>query len=243
MTGRRRVDGRLVAGSLLVGSAALVVVAMLTAGGAAPDTSTTPATGAVPPTIAPISVLAPPASPPAPTPPPPPTTLALSPLAALLGEVSSAVPAPATTVPTPVGIAIDAIAVEAAVVPVGVQPDGQLEIPDQTAVGWYRLGSSPGQRGATVLAAHVNWHHRNGPFLRLRQLDPGAAVRVTLADGSVRTYQVVERQQYDKRTLPADRVWTRRGPETLVLITCGGSFDQRIRRYRDNIVVYAVPVA
>ena len=33
------------------------------------------------------------------------------------------------------------------------------------------------------------------------------------------------------------------GPETLVLITCGGSFDPDIRRYRDNIVVYAVPVA
>jgi hypothetical protein len=29
----------------------------------------------------------------------------------------------------------------------------------------------------------------------------------------------------------------------LVLITCGGSFNPDIGRYRQNIVVYAVPVA
>ena len=66
---------------------------------------------------------------------------------------------------------------------------------------------------------------------------------LTLDDGSARTYQVVERQMYTKTELPADRIWTRSGPETLVLITCGGSFNPEIRRYRENVVVYAVPVA
>ena len=64
-----------------------------------------------------------------------------------------------------------------------------------------------------------------------------------MADGTTRTYSVVERQQYGKTALPADRIWTRTGPETLVLITCGGSFNPEIRRYRDNVVVFAVPVA
>ena len=128
------------------------------------------------------------------------------------------------------------------VVGVGVQGDGQLEVPDETHVGWYRLGASPGEQGATVLAAHVNWHHVDGPFVRLRQLEPGAAVTVTMADGSTRTYSVIERQQYGKTALPADRIWTHSGPETLVLITCRGSFNLEIRCYRDNIVVFAVPV-
>ena len=43
--------------------------------------------------------------------------------------------------------------------------------------------------------------------------------------------------------LPTERIWTHAGPETLVLITCGGSFNPQIHHYRDNIVVYAVPIA
>ena len=31
------------------------------------------------------------------------------------------------------------------------------------------------------------------------------------------------------------------GAETLVLITGGGDFNSELRRYYDNIVVYAVP--
>jgi hypothetical protein len=48
---------------------------------------------------------------------------------------------------------------------------------------------------------------------------------------------------YDKDGLPRDRIWRNTGDETLVLITCGGDFNPDINRYRQNIVVYAVPVA
>ena len=127
--------------------------------------------------------------------------------------------------------------------PVGVAADGQLEVPDETHVGWYRLGSSPGEPGATVLAAHVNWRGVDGPFVRLRRARARRDDRRHAQRRTTRTYQVVERAQYPKDALPADRIWTRTGPETLVLITCGGSFNPEIRRYRDNIVVHAVPVA
>jgi sortase (surface protein transpeptidase) len=65
---------------------------------------------------------------------------------------------------------------------------------------------------------------------------------VVADDGSTRVYEVVERTIYDKDELPRDRIWTTTGDETLVLITCGGSYNPEIRRYRQNIVVYAVPV-
>ncbi len=47
---------------------------------------------------------------------------------------------------------------------------------------------------------------------------------------------------YVKDGLPTDRLWATTGDEMLVLITCGGEFNSDIRRYRHNIVVYAVPV-
>jgi len=116
-----------------------------------------------------------------------------------------------------------------------------LEIPDETEVGWYRLGAGPGEPGATVLAGHVSWNRTDGPFRELDRLELGATVDLALADGSTRSYRVVERAQYPKLQLPAERIWTSTGPETLVSITCGGAFNPEIRRYFDNIVVYAVP--
>ena len=168
--------------------------------------------------------------------------LPLSPLAASLPEPVSAVPTTDIGVP-PVGITIPDLGLVAPIRSIGVRLDGQLEIPDETEVGWYRLGSSPGRAGATVLAAHVSWNGTTGPFFRLGELEPGERVLVDLADGGNREYEVVERARYSKLALPAERVWTRTGDETLVLITCGGQFDRSIRRYQDNIVVYAVPVA
>lgn len=125
---------------------------------------------------------------------------------------------------------------------IGLEADGQLEIPDETEIGWYRYGATAGAPGATVLAAHVSWNGTTGPFFELGQMDPGARIAVALDDGTTREYEVIERAQYDKTELPRDRIWRTTGDETLVLITCGGDFNPEIRRYRSNIVVYAVPV-
>ena len=126
---------------------------------------------------------------------------------------------------------------------VGIEENGELEVPDETEVGWYQYGSAPGLPGATVLAAHVSWNRRIGPFHQLGNLEPGAQVDVVADDGSTRVYEVVERAVYDKDSLPIDRIWRTTGDETLVLITCGGSYNPDIRRYRQNIVIYAVPVS
>lgn len=209
-------------------------------------TSVAPATAAAPPsTVPPLVTTAAPPAPPAPAPSSsvPPTTV-LSPLAADLGPRFSVLPEPVAALPDPVSLTIDGIRLNAApVISVGIAPDGELEVPDETAVGWYRLGSRPGQAGAVVLAAHVSWNGARGLFEQLGRLEPGERAVVTLTDGSTRTYEVVERTMYGKEGLPAERIWTREGPETLVLITCGGTFNPALRSYRDNIVVYAVPVA
>jgi sortase (surface protein transpeptidase) len=171
------------------------------------------------------------------------TTLPLSPLASILGEAVSAQPVAPTVDIEPRSITINAIDVAAVPVrSVGVTPNGQLEIPGADEAGWYRLGAAPGQPGATVIAAHVSWQGQRGPFLRLDELEPGALVELALADATTRTYQVVARAQHNKLMLPSDEIWRTNGPENLVLITCGGAFDEDRRRYEDNIVVTAVPV-
>ena len=47
----------------------------------------------------------------------------------------------------------------------------------------------------------------------------------------------------DKDSLPqeAPRIFTHRGPYRLVLITCGGAFDESIRSYESNVVIIALP--
>ena len=175
--------------------------------------------------------------------PPASAPVAISPLAERLGEQGSAIPPEIEPRVRPVGLRIDEIFVDDPVRAVGLEDDGELEVPGATEIGWYRYGAAPGRPGATVLAAHVTWNGDYGPFLNLGDLAPGDRVSVGLEDGTERTYEVIERTMYDKDELPRERIWRTTGDETLVLITCGGDFNPDIRRYRQNIVVYAVPVA
>jgi hypothetical protein len=142
----------------------------------------------------------------------------------------------------PVSITYERLRIDDVISPVGLDEDGELEVPDETEVGWWKFGSAPGLPGATVMAAHVSWNDRSGPFHQLGNAEIGDRLDVDTGDGFIRTYQVVERALYGKEELPAERIWRTVGPETLVLITCGGSFNPQINRYRDNIVVYAIPV-
>ena len=212
----------------------------------APATVAPRSTPAAPPASAAPRSPAPPASA-APTRTPASTTTttaaALSPMNSLVGEAVTAIPVPPAIDVAPVSLNIPDIAVtDVPVRAVGVTPGGELEIPGATEAGWYRLGAAPGQAGATVVAAHISWQGSSGPFLRLAELEPGAFVDLALADGAVRRYQVVSRAQYGKLALPKEEIWRTSGPETLVLITCGGAFNREIRRYADNVVVTAVPV-
>ncbi|MEP6296241.1 MAG: sortase [Ilumatobacter sp.] len=160
-----------------------------------------------------------------------------------LGPLYSAIPEPVAPRPVPVGAVTSSIDLTPYPIrPVGLQEDGQLEIPDETEIGWYRYGATAGRPGATVLAAHVSWNNTTGPFFQLGTMQPGDQITVTLDDGTQRTYQVTERTMYDKNELPRNRIWRTTGDEQLVLITCGGDFNPDIRRYRQNIVIYASPI-
>ncbi len=144
----------------------------------------------------------------------------------------------------PVRLRILRLGVDARVTPVGVQPDGALDIPaDPAVLGWWSGSARPGAAdGSVVVDGHVD-SARAGPgaFFRLRELRPGDAVEVGAGDGRVLPYVVTARRQYAKSALPAAEVFGPTPSPRLVLITCGGRFDSGRRHYADNVVVYAVP--
>ncbi|WP_394279826.1 class F sortase [Microbacterium sp.] len=156
--------------------------------------------------------------------------------------VSPATPKPVAERVAPERLEIPALDVEMPIVPVGVQADGSMEIPERPSIaGWYRFGKAPSDAtGATVLAAHVDDREYGvGPLAQLRQSEPGSEVTVTDADG-VRTRYIIDTVTYIQRAqLPVEDLFVRDGEPTLVVITCGGSFDAQTRSYSDNVVMVA----
>ena len=159
---------------------------------------------------------------------------------------------PTTSTPTvpprptpgePRQLVIPDLSVEAAVVPVGLQADGSMEVPPADQVGWYLHGVAPGSdRGSAVLAAHVDYGGRRGVFFDLARLPVGAVVEVVDEGGERRRWSVTERYQVDKDALDIPELFRDSGVPTLTLITCGGAFDRGERSYEDNVVVRGVPV-
>jgi LPXTG-site transpeptidase (sortase) family protein len=131
---------------------------------------------------------------------------------------------------------------DAKVVPVDVSRSGALDVPnDPRTLGWW-TGSQPltSSHGSTVIVGHVDSAARGrGALFDLEKASPGDLVKVS---GARRTfsYRVIARRVYVKADLP-ESVFAADGPPYLVLITCGGPFDQRSHHYRDNVVVYALP--
>jgi hypothetical protein len=144
----------------------------------------------------------------------------------------------------PVRLVARDVGIDAPIDPVGVTPDGLLQLPEDVhRVGWYRFGPVPGQpQGSAVLAGHVDsWDQGLGALGRLRSVEPGQRVVVTDAVGESTGWRVVARRLVVKQQLPLRELFARSGPPRLVLLTCGGPFDERLRSYRDNLVVVAVP--
>ena len=155
-----------------------------------------------------------------------------------------AVPAPAPIVVPPVRLSIPAREVDAPVDPVGVEPEGEMTLPeDVDRVGWYRFGPAPGAReGAAVIAGHVDDAEQGlGALAPLRDAQPGDDVVVGNADGTSTRWTVTSRELIDKPGVPLADLFARAGAPRLVLITCGGPFDAALRSYRDNVVVVAEP--
>lgn len=164
-------------------------------------------------------------------------------------EAPPAAPASPAVVHTigamPVSVEIPAIGVKSTtpLVPLGLDAQGHLESPPVAhpeVGGWFEPGVRPGDVGPAVLAAHVNGHGKPGLFVRLRELKPGDAVRVTREDRSIVVYRVSRVEAHDKDAFPTQAVYGDTPGATIRLITCGGTFNRVARSYEDNVVAFGV---
>ncbi|HEY7489429.1 MAG TPA: class F sortase [Streptosporangiaceae bacterium] len=153
---------------------------------------------------------------------------------------------PVLTRSAPLLVTVPAIGVRAPLERLGLERDGSVQVPPADRpgqAGWYGGGPSPGERGAAVILGHVD--SANGPavFYDLGRLRPGDRVEVDRADGKVAVFTVESIERVSKDRFPTRRVYGPLDHAGLRLVTCGGSFDQVKRSYRDNIIVYAAQTA
>jgi sortase (surface protein transpeptidase) len=147
-----------------------------------------------------------------------------------------------------VALTIPAIRVQTALLELGLNPDGSLQVPPHGPhygdAGWYRYSPTPGSVGPSVIVGHVDSAH-GGPsvFFHLADLLPGDEVQVSRADGSVATFTVDAVVRYHKAQFPTASVYSNTDYAALRLITCGGPIDPKTHHYRDNTVVFATMVS
>ena len=133
-----------------------------------------------------------------------------------------------------------AVGISAPIVALELDDDGRLESPRQfSEAGWRRGGPEPGEKGAAVIAGHVD--SRSGPaaFYRLRDVARGDAIAVRRKDGTTVTFTVQRIEQAPKDDFPTQRVYGETALPTLRLVTCGGRFVGATGHYEDNVIVYA----
>ncbi len=105
------------------------------------------------------------------------------------------------------------------------------------------LGGYPGNGGTTVIAGHVDYHPNfEAVFWTLRQAAAGTQIDYYRGDGTVVSYQVDW-----TGTVGGDddigQYMVSTSPESMVLITCDGTFDPATRHYNNRSIVHAVRIS
>lgn len=166
-----------------------------------------------------------------------------APTPALFDPVAAA-PAPVPVVAAATTLDVPRLGIhKSALVDLGVDAAGVLIPPASTAVaGWLTGSAVPGEVGPSVIAGHVDSYLGPGIFFRLDTLRPGDLVSVGRSDGVTVRFRVTDVVIVPKDQFPTDQVYGPTPGAELRLITCGGEFDHKARRYLRNVVVSAVYV-
>jgi hypothetical protein len=146
----------------------------------------------------------------------------------------------------PISLSIPDLGVESPVVTTSMDASRGVVVPeDVMETGWYdgsrRLGAS---YGSTVIVGHRDSATQgSGALFGIEELPLGSTISVTAQDGTTHEFIVDSVELIDKSLLPAEapRIFALTGDYRLVLITCGGAFDESIRSYESNVVITALP--
>jgi Sortase domain len=167
-----------------------------------------------------------------------------SPAPAAAGTVGpAAVKAPSLRRSPPVSVAIPAIGVQSALLHLGLNPDGTIQVPNLSTsadeAAWYKYSVTPGQIGTAVIEGHVDSEVGPAVFFRLGALHPGDHIDVTLADGMTAVFRVTGVREYTKADFPTKMIYGPTNYAALRVVTCGGTFDYATGHYLSSVVVFA----
>lgn len=132
--------------------------------------------------------------------------------------------------PAPVRVGIPRLYLDAPVITMGLDENRIPQVPQRPdQVAWYDFSAAPGRGGNAVFSGHVDWQTRQGDgipgvFYRLRELEIGDVVEVTLEDGTQLQYRVtgnVATLYDDPNVVKAMQATSR---DVITLITCGGTW-------------------
>ena len=147
-------------------------------------------------------------------------------------------PAAAARPARPFWISIPAAGVESPIDPVGNTPNG-LTLPDAGRTGWWDGGPRPGEDGRAVIVGHLDSLDGPDVFARAPELGKGDPIEVRDHAGRTHRYAVVGVTRVKKAEFPTADVYGPAPRPVLVLVTCGGPYDESIGHYRDNVLIYA----
>lgn len=148
--------------------------------------------------------------------------------------------------PIPVSVHIPDLSVKSDVVPVGVDSDNNVEVPDDIQeIGWYAFAAGPmDPQGSIVLVGHRDGvESGQGAFYGIDQLEPGDSVVLRTSESSRIRFVVEDAQSVTKERFAelASDVFSTTGTKRLILITCGGEYVKADGGYQENVLVTAIP--
>jgi sortase (surface protein transpeptidase) len=139
----------------------------------------------------------------------------------------------------PVLLSIERIGVYAPVEFVGIV-NGVMESPIAAEdVGWYSLGTRPGEIGSAVFAGHVNWSGgKDAVFADLHTMQIGDLVSVTNNYGETDQFITRAIKQYPKDADASEVFISYDGLSHVNLITCDGEWNTELNTHDSRLVVF-----
>lgn len=140
----------------------------------------------------------------------------------------------------PIRLKIPAIKVDAAVEYLGVTPEGAMDVPKgPDNVGWFDLGSRPGEIGSAVVAGHEGWKN-NIPavFDDLYKLKIGDKIYVIDDLGATTAFVVSKIRIYDQYEDATNVFSSNDGKAHLNLVTCDGVWNATLKGRPSRLVIF-----
>ncbi len=152
---------------------------------------------------------------------------------------NTSIPQAAQKIGVPVYVQIPSIQVAAIIEPVGITPEGAMDVPqDPNDVAWYKFGPKPGEKGSAVIDGHLDGEQGlTAVFKDLDKVVVGGTVEIKDESNKILKFVIRDKKLYD---VGADTtaIFKKDDGIYLNIITCAGEWDKQAHDYTKRLVVF-----